>query len=255
MARVTHDVDAVATRLGAAGCLAPEAEAAVLLADRPDAALLDARLRRREDGEPLAWIVGWTEFAGRRVRVTSGVYVPRPQTELLAARALEALPPRGRAVDLCTGSGAIAAHLRAHRRHATVVGVDVDALAVACARRNGVPAVRADLVTPFPAHAFDVTTAVAPYVPTGALRHLPSDVLRHEPRVALDGGDDGLAVVRVVATEARRLLRARGRLLVEVGGDQDEVVVPLLADLGFERIEPWADEVGDLRGVSAALVR
>ena len=233
----------VERRLAAAGCVAAEEEARELRAAAPDRETLEAWVRRRERGEPLAWITGSTVFCGRVVRLDAGVYVPRPQTEGLVRRALAVLPAGGRAVDLCAGSGAVAACLGPG-----AIGVDVDAVAVACARRNGVPAVRADVAAvPLAARAFDVVTAVAPYVPTAAVRLLPADVQRYEPRLALDGGEDGLGVVRVVVSAARRLLRPGGWLLVEVGGDQDEAL-----DLpGFDEVSPWFDEGGYLRGLAA----
>ena len=162
------------------------------------------------------------------------------------------LPEHGRAVDLCTGAGAIAAHLIAAVPTAAVVGVDLDRRAATCAHRNGVPTVVADLDDSLRADAsIDVVTAVAPYVPTGGLRLLPLDVQRYEPRFALDGGPDGLDLVRRVVAAAGRLLRPGGWLLVEVGGDQDETLGPTLAAAGFVAITPWRDDDGDLRGLAA----
>lgn len=124
--------------------------------------------------------------------------------------------------------------------------------AAACARRNGVPTAVADLAEPLHGHAaFDLVTAVAPYVPTGELRLLPADVQRHEPRVALDGGADGLDLVRRAVAAARRLLRPGGWLLIEVGGDQDQALAPTLAAAAFEVVTPWWDEDGDLRGIAS----
>jgi release factor glutamine methyltransferase len=186
--------------------------------------------------------------------VDTGVYVPRTQTEELARRAAALLPDDGIAVDLCCGSGAVAAHLARTVPSATVIGVDLDQRAAACARRNGVTVVVADLAdagTLFANGSVDVITAVAPYVPTDALRYLPSDVQRHEPRQALDGGDDGLALVRTVVGAAGRLLRDGGWLLLELGGTQDRTVGPDLVAAGFEQVETWLDEDGDLRGLSA----
>lgn len=223
-----------------------------MLAADPDGPTLEAWLRRREDGEPLAWIVGETDFCGRSLIVTPGVYVPRRQTEELARRAAESLPAGGRALDLCTGAGAIAAHLATAVPGAVIIGVDLDATAVACARRNGVRAVVGDLAGAIAAvMPFDVVTAVAPYVPTDHLRLLPLDVQCHEPRRALDGGDDGLGLVRRVVLDAGRVLRRGGTVLVEVGGDQDAALAPTLRDAGFDAIEPWHDDEGDLRGVMA----
>ncbi len=243
--------DRIVERLRAAGCVAAEAEGAALLAAASGSADLESRVRRRETGEPLAWITGTAPFAGRSVLVDPGVYVPRPQTETLAARAGAALPVAGRAVDLCTGTGAVAVHLRSARPAATVVGVDVDPRAVRCARRNGIAAVVGDLDAPLRPGVWDVVTAVAPYVPSGALRLLPRDVTDHEPAGALDGGADGLAVVRRVIAGARRLLRPGGSLLLELGGDQETPVRATLAGTGFATGTTWCDEDGDLRGIQA----
>jgi release factor glutamine methyltransferase len=244
--------DAVVGRLAAAGCVSASEEAAELLIAAPDDRTLDAWISRRERGEPLAWITGSILFGGRRIGVDPGVYVPRFQTEELARRAAALLPPGGRALDLCTGSGAVAAHLGAEVAGAAVVGVDLDPLAAACARRNGVAALAADLDEPLHAgRPFDVVTAVAPYVPRDALAALPADVQRHEPRRALDGGEDGLDLVRRVVAAAGRLLRPGGWLLVEVGGDQDHRLEPALAGHRFTDADAWHDDEGDLRGVAA----
>jgi release factor glutamine methyltransferase len=253
-------VAAVTDRLWAAGCVAADDEAEELLAAAPDEATLEAWLVRREQGEPLAWITGWLAFCGRPLRVAPGVYVPRYQTEDLARRAATLLgeatgAARATAVDLCTGSGAVAAHLRAEAPAATVVGLDLDPRAVACARSNGVPALLGDLDRPpLRAGAVDVVTAVAPYVPTGEIAFLPADVRRYEPRRALDGGSDGLDLVRrVVATAATLLRRPGGWLAIEIGGDQDQALHAPLAAAGFAAPTPWYDEDGDLRGLTAEL--
>lgn len=244
----------VTSRLVAAGCVAADEEADELVAAAPDDPTLEAWIRRRERGEPLAWITGTTKFCGHAIHVDPGVYVPRIQSEELAHRAVAMLgPDGGRAADLCTGAGAIAVHLAAEAPGATVVGVDIDRLAVACARRNGVRVLRGDLTVPLRSHAFDIVTAVAPYVPTAALRFLPADVQRYEPPRALDGGEDGLDLLRRIVGGAARLLRAGGWLLVELGGDQDQALGPVLARSGFGGAQPWLDEDGDLRGLAVQL--
>jgi release factor glutamine methyltransferase len=249
---------ALVTRLESAGCVAADEEAGELIAAAPDQATLEAWVGRREQGEPLAWITGRMEFLGRSVLVDPGVYVPRVQSEDLALRAAGLLAAGGghadvpAAADLCTGAGAIAAHLRAAVPGARVVGLDIDPRAAACARRNGVPALVGDLDrAPLRAGSFAVVTAVAPYVPTGEIRLLPADVQRYEPRVALDGGDDGLEVVRRVVAAAARLLRPGGWLVTELGGDQGRALRPALAAAGFTEVDPWHDEDGDLRGLAA----
>jgi release factor glutamine methyltransferase len=243
---------AVVHRLQVAGCVAAPEEAKALVGAAPDAATLEAWVRRREQGEPLAWVTGTVQFCGRSLAVDPGVFVPRHQSEVLARRAAELLPPQGgRALDLCTGAGAVALHLAAVVPGATVVGVDIDERAVRCARRNGIVALVADLDGPLRPASFDVVTAVAPYVPTEELGLLPADVQRYEPRLALDGGDDGLDLVRRVVLAAARLLRPEGWLLTELGARQDQVLAPTLAERGFDRAIPWFDDDGDLRGIAA----
>jgi len=246
------DLATVVDRLVAAGCVNAAEEAAAFLAAAPDAATLEAWLRRREQGEPLSWITNQVQFCGRTLYLAPGIYVPRRQTEALARRAAALLPPRGRAIDLCTGAGPVASHLRAEIPTAFVVGIDRDPRAAACAQRNGVPTVVADLAAPVHSPAgFDLVTAVAPYVPTGELRLLPADVQRYEPRVALDGGTDGLELVRRVVAAAAGLLRPGGRVLVEAGGRQDDALAPTFAAGGFEGVTAWRDDDGDLRGIAA----
>ena len=242
---------ALAARLARAGCVAADDEAAELLATTDDGAALEALVRRREQGEPLAWLVGATTFCGRRLAVHRGCYVPRGQSEPLARRAADVLPAGGRLADLCTGAGAVAAHAAGAVPSAVAVGTDLDPAALACARANGVRAVRADLAGGLAGGVFDVVTAVAPYVPTADLAFLPSDVRRFEPLAALDGGPDGCTTLRRVVEAAARLLRPGGTLLVELGGDQDEVLAPTLLASGFASWSTWHDEDGDLRGLAA----
>ncbi len=245
-------IDSVVARLAAAGCIAPDDEARELLHDAPDAAALEARLARREAGEPLAWITGRTTFGGVVLHVAPGVYVPRAQSAEMARRAAVVLPARGVAVDLCTGSGAVAAWVQHAAPAALVVGVDVDPVAARCAAINGGRVVVGDLAAPLHLDGVvDVVTAVAPYVPTDERHLLPADVQRHEPVRALDGGDDGLAVVRRVVAQSATLLCTGGHLLLELGGTQDRALAPDLERHGFSSVEPWRDDDGDLRGMHA----
>lgn len=244
---------AIVERLVAAGCVAAHEEAAELIRAAPDGDTVEAWILRRERGEPLAWIIGTTTFCGHTIHVGEGVYVPRYQSEELARRAAAVLPRDGAAVDLCTGAGAIAVHLRKEVPTATVIGVEIDMRAAVSARRNGVEVVVADLDEPLRPKMFDVVTAVAPYVPTPGLRLLPADVQRYEPRLALDGGNDGLELINRVVAGAARVLRAGGWLLTEVGGDQDQALGPVLAGHGFRPPTSWFDEEGDLRGLAAQL--
>jgi release factor glutamine methyltransferase len=213
-------------------------------------ALADRRLR----GEPLAWITGRAEFGDRSVLVHPGVYVPRWQSLELARRAGARLPHAGHAVDLCTGSGAVAAALGAARPAARIVATDNDSRAVACARANGVQAFQGDLFAAVPASyraVTDVVVAVVPYVPSPELHLLPRNTLGFEDASHYDGGPDGLEVLRRVVTEAPGFLRRGGAVLVELGGDQADLLRPTLEHCGYRDVETWADEDGDLRGLEA----
>jgi release factor glutamine methyltransferase len=215
-----------------------EAEELIAAADG-DPERLERMLARRLTGEPLAWITGTAPFCGLWIKVDPGVYVPRWQTEALARRAADALPDDGVAIDLCTGSGAIAAYLKSRHPNARVIATDIDARAVACARSNGVEAHQGDLFGDLQVTA-DVITAVVPYVPTPDLPLLQRDTFTFEEALSYDGGQDGTAILRRVLAEAPRFLR--GTLLLELGGNQAET-------LGLDRCETIVDEEGDVRGV------
>ncbi|QXC59636.1 peptide chain release factor N(5)-glutamine methyltransferase [Aquihabitans sp. G128] len=254
---VPTDPEALAEVLWAAGFVAAEEEADELLAAAAgDRARLDALVARRLTGEPLAWITGTVEFCGLNVRVDPGVYVPRWQSEVLARRAAALLPADGTAVDVCTGTGAIALVLATAHPGATVIGVDVDEASVACARANGVDARCGDLFAPLPAELrgrVDVVVGSVPYVPTGALGLLQRDTLAFESPRSYDGGPDGTSILRRVLQDARTLLRPGGALLLELGGDEADLLAPTLTDLGYAQIEVIRDEDADTRGLVALL--
>lgn len=253
---------AVMTRLtdmlARAGCVAAEEEAAELLtAAGGERSTLLSLVYRRLRGEPLAWVTGQASFGELVVTVEPGTYVPRWQSLELAARAVARLPEGGRAIDLCTGSGALAATLQLRRHSARIIGTDIDPGAVACARANNVDAVRGDLFAPVPREferTTDVVVAVVPYVPTAALRYLPHDARAYEVPTHYHGGPDGTDVLRRVVVGAPRFLRPGGTLLLELGGDQAEVVESKMREIGYGRIEVWADEDGDVRGIEATLL-
>jgi release factor glutamine methyltransferase len=244
--------------LSSAGFVAAREEADVLITHAAgDVELLDSLVGRRLAGEPLAWITGAISFCGVDVRVDPGVYVPRWQTEPLAKRAIARLPATGSAIDLCTGSGALAKILLTARPGARVVASDVDGRAVACAAANGVEAHRGDLFAPLPTTLegkVDVVVAVVPYVPTSALSLLPRDTLTFEPPLSYDGGPDGTAILRRVVAGAPRYLRRGGALLLELGGEQADALDDDLAGLGYGDATVLLDEDGDVRGIEAVLV-
>jgi len=220
----------LAARLRRAGCVWAEDEAALLLAEGWTPAERDRRVRRREAGEPLEWVLGWADFGGLRLAVDPGVFVPRQRTVALAraaaARLAATAPPRV-LVDVATGCGAIACLVAESCPDAEVLATDVDSVAVACATRNGLPlgveVVRGDLLDAVPARLrgrVAVLVANVPYVPAAELDRLPVDAREWEPRRALDGGPDGLAVLRRLAAQAPAWLRTGGALLCELSPAQ-----------------------------------
>jgi release factor glutamine methyltransferase len=224
---VTPEPALVAT-LRAAGCVFAEDEARLLGAAAADPAELARLVDRRVAGEPLEHLLGWAEFAGHRVAVGPGVFVPRRRTELLVDQATTLAAGRAGlvVVELCCGAGAVGAVLAATLDRIDLYAVDVDDTAVRYARRNLAGAGRVfqgDLDAPLPptlAGRVDLLLANAPYVPSDAVALLPPEARDHEPRAALDGGPDGLDVLRRVVTAAPRWLAPAGHLLVEVAAGQ-----------------------------------
>lgn len=214
--------DPLVPRLRAGGCVFAEDEAALLRQAATGPALEDL-VARRVAGEPLEQLLGWVDFAGVRVRLLPGVFVPRQRSALLVDLAREARA--GIVVDLCCGSGAIGAAVAARAPEVEVHAADVDPRAVECARLN-LPADRVhegDLYDALPADLrsrIDVLVVNAPYVPTDAIAMMPPEARDHEPRLALDGGPDGVDLHRRVAEGAAAWLRPDGRLVIETGRDQ-----------------------------------
>jgi release factor glutamine methyltransferase len=256
-ASAPDDLEALAALLSSAGFIAATEEADELLAAAAgDVDRLDSLVARRLTGEPLAWITGRVSFCGVDIRVDAGVYVPRWQSEALALRAVERLPQGGIAVDLCTGSGALAKILGTRRPGARVVASDTDERAVACARTNGVEVYAGDLFAPLPRTlegSVDVVVAVVPYVPTPDLPLLQRDTFTFESPLAYDGGPDGTDILRYVMAESPRFLKPGGALLLELGGEQADALRDDLARLGYVDVTVLVDEDRDVRGIEATL--
>ncbi|WUQ08313.1 putative protein N(5)-glutamine methyltransferase [Streptomyces sp. NBC_00250] len=227
----------VVERLRAAGCVFAEEEAEMLLAAATGPAELDLMVERRASGLPLEHVVGWAEFAGLRIEVDSGVFVPRRRTEFLVGHAVDLARPGAVCVDLCCGSGAAGAVLLDRVEGAEVHASDIEPAAVRCARRNVEPrggrVYEGDLFAPLPAELrgrVEILVANVPYVPTEDIALLPPEARDHEPHVTLDGGPDGLDVLRRVAAEAPEWLAPGGRLFVETSERQAERAVEAVAE-------------------------
>ncbi|MYS23026.1 putative protein N(5)-glutamine methyltransferase, partial [Streptomyces sp. SID4948] len=226
---------AVVDRLRAAGCVFAEDEARLLIAAASGPAELRAMVERRAGGLPLEHVVGWAEFASLRIAVDPGVFVPRRRTEFMVGEAAALAQPGALVVDLCCGSGAVGVALAAALERVELHAADLDPAAVRCARRNVEPAggrvYQGDLFAPLPARLrgrVDLLAANVPYVPTEAVGLLPSEARDHEARIALDGGPDGLDVLRRVAAEARDWLAPGGALLFETSERQAAQAVAIV---------------------------
>jgi len=236
------DSAALVARLRAAGCVFAEDEAALLL-EAAEGAELERLVARRVAGEPLEHVLGWAAFAGLRIPVEPGVFVPRRRTELLAEEAIRLSPAL--AVELCCGAAPVAAVLAAALPGARLHAADLDPAAVRVAARTLAEPIRAgraavhegDLFAALPAAlrgSCDVIVANAPYVPTDAIPLMPSEARDHEPALALDGGSDGLALHRRIAAEAPAWLAPGGTLLIETSEEQASGTAAAMEAAGLE---------------------
>jgi release factor glutamine methyltransferase len=206
---------------------------------------------RRASGLPLEHVLGWAEFCGLRLAVDPGVFVPRRRTEFLARQAIAQARGTAVVVELCCGVGAVSAVLAAALDLAEVHAADIDPAAVRCARRNlaaaGGQVYEGDLYAPLPAALrgrVDVLVANAPYVPTAEIRLQPPEARLHEPRVALDGGTDGLDVLRRVIAGAPSWLAPAGGVLVEASERQAPELAAAVTRAGLIPRVASCDELG-----------
>ena len=272
--------DAIA-RLASAGVDSPRVDAEWLLAgalgvtrgrlaadgDRPltegSAERYETWVRRRARREPLQHILGTQGFRDITVRVGPDVLVPRPETELLVAWALELLPAPGvrrpLVLDIGTGSGCIACALAWERADVDIVALDASPAAVAIARTNSaalgvaprVTVVVSDLFTALKPGRADLIVSNPPYLRSGEAEALPPEVRDHEPRVALDGGSDGLRFIRRLVSEASAWLLPGASLVLETAGDDHIVAVAaLMRDAGFTDVASRRDLAGVTRFVA-----
>jgi release factor glutamine methyltransferase len=261
-------LDTTAARFAAAGLAEPRADAEVLIAQvletdrtglivragRPVPAACARRLeglvRRRLAREPVFQLVGRREFWSLDVAVDSRVLCPRPESELLVETVVALAPEVRRILDCGTGSGALAAALARELPQAAIVASDHSADALAVAMTNltrlapGVRLVRAAWLSAFRPESFDVVVANPPYVESAVLDALAPEVRDFEPRAALDGGPDGLAAIRELLATGRRVLRAGGYLVMELGAGQGAAARALAARGSWAAAELRSDAAG-----------
>jgi len=220
-------------------------------------------LARRQNGECTAYILGRKEFWGLDFAVTSAVLVPRPDTEILVEAALSLLRPPASVLDLCTGSGAVAIALKHQCPALDVWASDISEKALEIARDNAqrlgcaINFIQGDLFTALdnsaePMQRFRLISANAPYVESARIETLAAEV-RQEPRLALDGGSDGLDIIRRIIREAPPYLEAGGVLVLEADPSQMETIAMLMRERGFHEPELFRDLSGHNRVIAGSL--
>ena len=221
---------------------------------------------RRIKGEPVAYIVGEWEFYGLPMTVNESVLIPRVDTELLAEVSINLLKRRGwqtRVLDLCAGSGCVGLAIAANIPNCRVVLADISSEALAVCRANmlknklnrQVTAIDVDVTEPAPTllGSFDVIVSNPPYIPTQDLQNLDPSVRDFEPIGALDGGPDGLYIIRAIVTNWSPLLKPSGNLAIECGIGQAEAVREIMDDFGYKDIKIHTDTGGIDRVVVGTL--
>lgn len=264
------DFKSLELRLAATGCGNPkravEELAAHVLGCKPleiyfgemsleQAAKLDPLIVRAEQGEPIQYIIGHVDFRGLEIRCDRRALIPRPETELLVEEVLKFAvqsPGSVRIVDVCTGTGCIGLALAHELPDAEVTAIDISPDALALAKENAERLGPADrfqclennLLDGFDAGCFDVVVSNPPYILSNVCKTLDASVKDYEPMLALDGGEDGLDLIRPLSGQAMRVLKPGGGIFLEIGYDQGEAVFQCLENAGFEQVRIVKDLSG-----------
>lgn len=206
-------------------------------------------ISKRRKHIPLQHILGYQDFMGLHFRVTPDVLIPRQDTETLVEEVMRNLHDGMRILDLCTGSGCILLSLLRYSNDCEGTGTDISEAALTVARGNaaalGIEAafVRSDLFEQVDGK-YDVIVSNPPYIPTKVISTLMEEVRDHDPRMALDGGEDGLLFYRKIARQAGRYLHSGGALYLEIGSGQAQAVSDLLTEAGFLDVTVFQDLAG-----------
>lgn len=235
-----RDTEALVASLRSAGCVFAEDEARLLSDAATSPEELGALTERRVSGHPLEYLLGWVEFFGLRLSIDAGVFVPRRRTEFLVREAIAHANSGATVLDLCCGCGAVGIAISSAIDGAELYAADIDPAAVANAKRNfdvfGGRVFEGDLFDALPDSLHgkvNILTANVPYVPTDAIPLLPPEARDYEPRFTLDGGPDGLDVLRRVAGEARQWLAPGGHVFFETGADQSVAAAEIVGSFGL----------------------
>lgn len=234
------DTETLVARLRAGGCVFAEDEARLLADASESSDELEALTERRVNGQPLEYLLGWVNFFGMRLTIDEGVFVPRRHTEFLVREAIAHATSGATILDLCCGCGAVGLAISSAIDGAELYAADIDPAAVTNTQRNfgvfGGRVFEGDLFDPLPDSLHgkvNILTANVPYVPTESIELLPHEARDCEPRFALDGGPDGLDVLRRVASEAPRWLAPGGHLFFETGADQSLAASDVVKSFGL----------------------
>lgn len=217
-------------------------------------------VKRRAAAEPVAYLVGHREFFSLDFDLKPGVFIPRPDTEILVLAALDVLKDKSspEVLELCSGSGCVAVSIAKNHASARLTAVEISPQVIETTRRNVVKhqvegrisVVQGDLFEPIPAEArFDLIVSNPPYIQQGEIAGLAADIRDHEPHLALDGGADGLDVIRRLVRESIHRLKPGGWLMFELSPEQAEAAMELMNEAGFEQVQVKNDLSGQGRVV------
>ena len=209
----------------------------ILEEEGADHAVMVARLC---EGEPIQYVLGYTDFMGYRINCDARALIPRPETEQLVDRIIQSIPPPTTLIDVCTGTGCIAIALKKAFPEAQVIATDISGTALELARENAalhqvdVAFQEKDLLEGCEARSADLIVSNPPYIASSVIPTLANEVKNYEPRLALDGGADGLDVIQILVAQAAEVLRWGGPCFLEMGDDQGEAIRTCMQSVGFE---------------------